>query len=76
MSGSTKNKKYIDPCLDVEKIQIDYIEENIPSVGGNSGEDDEGLFILEFVDMGSFLGIFVAFFFPKGGLYLMPFFVL
>ena len=45
----TKNKKYIDPCLDVEKIQIDYIEENSPSVGGNSGEDDEGWFILEFV---------------------------
>ena len=45
----TKNKKYIDPCLDVEKIQIDYIEEDIPSVGDNSGDDDEGWFILEFV---------------------------
>ena len=45
----TKNKKYIDPCLDIEKIQIDYIEENIPSVEENSGDDNEGWFILEFV---------------------------
>ena len=45
----TKNKKYIDPCLDTEKIQIDYIEENIPSDEGKSGDDEEGWFILEFV---------------------------
>ena len=38
----TKNKKYIDPCLDTEKIQIDYIEENIPSDEGKSGDDEEG----------------------------------
>ena len=30
----TKDKKYLDPCLDIQKIQIDYVEENIPSVGG------------------------------------------
>ena len=45
----TKDKNYLDPCLDIEKIQIDYVEENIPSVEGKSGEDDEGWFILEFV---------------------------
>ena len=44
----TKDKEYLDPCLDIQKIQIDYVEENIPSVGGNSDDDDEGWFILEF----------------------------
>ena len=44
----TKDKKYLDPCLDIQKIQIDYVEENIPSVGGTSDDDDEGWFILEF----------------------------
>ena len=45
----TKDKKYLDPCLDIEKVQIDYVEENIPGVGGHSDDDDEGWFTLEFV---------------------------
>ena len=44
----TKDKKYLDPCLDIQKIQVDYVEEDIPSVGGASDDDDEGWFILEF----------------------------
>ena len=45
----TKNKKYLDPCLDIEKLQIDFAEENIPSVEGKSEDDKEGWFRLEYV---------------------------
>ena len=35
------DKEYIDPCLNIEKIQIDYIEEDIPSVDANTDDDKE-----------------------------------
>ena len=42
-------KKYLDPCLNIEKIQIDYVEDNIPSGKGTSDDDEEGWFTLEFI---------------------------
>ena len=42
------DKEYIDPCLNIEKLQIDYIEEDIPSVDANTDDDEEGSFTLEY----------------------------
>ena len=44
-----RGKKYLDPCLNIEKIQIDYVEDNIPSVKGTLDDDEEGWFTLEFI---------------------------
>ena len=44
-----KKKKYLEPCLDIQKLQIDFVEENIPSVNGESEIDKEGWLILEYV---------------------------
>ena len=45
----TKTKKYLEPCLDIEKLQIDFGEENIPSIEGKSEDDKEGWFNLEYI---------------------------
>ena len=37
-----KNKTYIDPCLSIEKLQIEYAEENILSEEEYAIEDDDG----------------------------------
>ena len=44
-----KNKKYLDPCLDIEKLQIEFVEENIPIADGESDEEREGWFVLDYV---------------------------
>ena len=45
-----KKKKYLEPCLDIQKLQIDFVEEdNPPSVKGVSEIDKEGWLILEYV---------------------------
>ena len=45
-----KKKKYLEPCLDIQKLQIDFVEEDLPSVkGGESEIDKEGWLILEYV---------------------------
>ena len=43
-----KNKTYLDPCLSIEKLQIEYTEENIPSGEEDLNNDDDGWFIIEF----------------------------
>ena len=47
----TKNMKYLDPCLDIESLQMDYTEHNIPSIGRMSEANDEGWFTLQFAPM-------------------------
>ena len=44
-----KKKKYLEPCLDIEKLQIDFVEENIPIAEGESGDGEEGWFELDYV---------------------------
>ena len=45
-----KKKRYLEPCLDIQKLQIDFVEEdNPPSVKGVSEIDKEGWLILEYV---------------------------
>ena len=46
-----RKKKYLDPCLDIEKLQVDYSEENVESVGRMSEADNEGWFKLRFAPM-------------------------
>ena len=43
-----KNKTYIDPCLSIQKLQIEYAEENIPSREVRSEENDDEWFKIEF----------------------------
>ena len=43
-----KNKTYIDPCLSIQKLKIDYAEENIPSREVSSEDDDDEWFKIEF----------------------------
>ena len=43
----TKNKKYLEPCRTIKKFQIDYVEENVPSVEGD--DEGEGWFIIELI---------------------------
>ena len=44
-----KNKKYLEPCLGVEKIQIEYVEDSISNGNEQSDNDDEeGWFLLDF----------------------------
>ena len=43
-----KNKTYLDPCLSIEKLQIEYSEENIPSGEEDLSDDDDGWFIIQF----------------------------
>ena len=44
-----RRKKYLDPCLDIEKLQIDFNEESIPSIAGELDDVVEGWFIIEYV---------------------------
>ena len=44
-----KKKRYLEPCLDIEKHQIDFVEENIPVAEGESGDGEEGWFELDYV---------------------------
>ena len=43
-----KNKTYIDPCLSIQKLKIEYAEENIPSREVSSEDDDDEWFKIEF----------------------------
>ena len=43
-----KNKTYLDPCLSIEKLQIEYTEENIPSGEEDLSDDDDGWFRIQF----------------------------
>ena len=45
----TKSKKYLEPCLDIEKLQIEFNEEDIISVEGESKDNKEGWFSLEYI---------------------------
>ena len=43
-----KNKTYLDPCLSIQKLQIEFVEENILSKEEYLNEDDKGWFKIEF----------------------------
>ena len=43
-----RNKNYLEPCRTIEKLQIDYIEDDIPSIVENKNEEENGWFNLEF----------------------------
>ena len=43
-----RNKTYLDPCLSIKKLQIEYLEENILSEEEYSNDDDDGWFKLQF----------------------------
>ena len=43
-----KNKTYLDPCLIIEKLQIEYEEENIVSKDEHLNAGDDGWFKVEF----------------------------
>ena len=44
----TRNKKYLEPCHNIEKIEVDYADVNIPNVE-SSDHEGKGWFVLEFI---------------------------
>ena len=44
----TANKTYLEPCLNIENLQIDYTERDVPSLEVNSDDGGEGWFEIQF----------------------------
>ena len=44
-----KGKKYLDPCLAIEKIQVEYVEDDVSILKANPDDKEEGWFTIEFI---------------------------
>ena len=47
----TANKTYLEPCLNIENLQIDYTERDVSSLEVNSDDGGEGWFEIQFTIM-------------------------